>query len=279
MIGVVDVGGGLRGIYGAGVFDYCMDHHIRFDYCIGVSAGSANILSYAANQRGRNYDYYIRYSFRKEYMSAGNFIRSGSYLGMDYIYGTLYNAGGERPLNYPAVVRSRLPLRIVATSARTGEPVYFTQSDLKQDCYDVLKASCSLPVVNHPYMIGGEPYYDGGISDPIPVGKALRDGCDRLVVILTKPRGSAGDDRVTRFFSRFIRGKYPKAAERMGLCNALYRTQLEELGTLERDGRALVIAPKSIYDMGTLTKDAKILQRLYDDAQEDARAIDGFFAG
>ncbi|MCI2035328.1 MAG: patatin family protein, partial [Oscillospiraceae bacterium] len=33
MTGIVDVGGGLRGIYGAGVFDYCLDRGISFDYC------------------------------------------------------------------------------------------------------------------------------------------------------------------------------------------------------------------------------------------------------
>ena len=52
MIGVIDVGGGMRGIYGAGVFDRCMDEGIVFESCIGVSAGAANILSYAAGQRG-----------------------------------------------------------------------------------------------------------------------------------------------------------------------------------------------------------------------------------
>ena len=67
--GVVDVGGGLRGIYAAGIFDYCMDEGIQFDICIGVSAGSANIASYLAGQRGRNYQFYSEYSFRKEYMS------------------------------------------------------------------------------------------------------------------------------------------------------------------------------------------------------------------
>ncbi|MBQ1390429.1 MAG: patatin-like phospholipase family protein, partial [Firmicutes bacterium] len=52
MIGIVDVGGGTRGIYGAGIFDYCLDQGIRFDLVIGVSAGSANGASYIAGQRG-----------------------------------------------------------------------------------------------------------------------------------------------------------------------------------------------------------------------------------
>lgn len=72
MTGIVDVGGGLRGIYGAGIFDYCMEQGIHFDYCIGVSAGSANVCSYIAGQKGRNYQFYTDYSFRKEYMSVKN---------------------------------------------------------------------------------------------------------------------------------------------------------------------------------------------------------------
>ena len=53
---VIDCGGGLRDIYGAGVFDYCIDNDITFDMCIGISAGSANIASFTSGQRGRNYN-------------------------------------------------------------------------------------------------------------------------------------------------------------------------------------------------------------------------------
>ena len=100
MTGIVDVGGGLRGIYGAGIFDYCMEQGIHFDYCIGVSAGSANVCSYIAGQKGRNYQFYTDYSFRKEYMSMKNLLRQGSYINMDYIYAELSNPGGENPSDY-----------------------------------------------------------------------------------------------------------------------------------------------------------------------------------
>ena len=45
MRGVIDVGGGTRDIFGAGVFDYFLEHGITFDKCYGVSAGCANISS------------------------------------------------------------------------------------------------------------------------------------------------------------------------------------------------------------------------------------------
>ncbi|MGN0974396.1 MAG: patatin-like phospholipase family protein, partial [Gemmiger sp.] len=70
--GIVDVGGGLRGVYAAGVFDYCLDAGIHFDVGIGVSAGSANVISYIAGQKRRNYSFYTDYPFRKEYMSLRN---------------------------------------------------------------------------------------------------------------------------------------------------------------------------------------------------------------
>ena len=92
--GVIDVGGGLRGVYAAGVFDYCMDQKIQFDLGIGVSAGSANVASYIAGQKKRNYAFYTDYPFRREYMSLRNFLFKKSYLDLDYIYGKLSNTGG-----------------------------------------------------------------------------------------------------------------------------------------------------------------------------------------
>ena len=74
MLGFMDMGGGMRDVYGAGVTDCFLDNGISFDYCIGVSAGCANIATFLAGQRGRNFRFYTDYALRKEYMSAENFI-------------------------------------------------------------------------------------------------------------------------------------------------------------------------------------------------------------
>ena len=87
MIGVVDAGGGNRGAYGAGIFDYCLDHDISFDVLIGVSAGSGNIGSFRAKQRGRTLVYYTEYSFRDEYMGIKALLKSGKLLNLEYIFG------------------------------------------------------------------------------------------------------------------------------------------------------------------------------------------------
>lgn len=49
---VVDVGGGLRGVYATGVLDRCLGEGVRFDAGVGVSAGSANIPPTWPGKRG-----------------------------------------------------------------------------------------------------------------------------------------------------------------------------------------------------------------------------------
>ena len=140
-IGVVDVGGGFRGIYAAGVLDYCIEHHIHFDLGIGVSAGSANMVSYAAGQKGRNLTFYTEYGQRKQYASMGNFLRKGSYIDLDYVYSTLSNSDGENPLDYDAIIRNPMEVVVVAAEAVSGRAKYFTKQDIGRNQYDVFKAS------------------------------------------------------------------------------------------------------------------------------------------
>ena len=66
--GLVLEGGGMRGGYTAGVLDAFLDHGISFPYCIGVSAGACNAVSYIARQRKRYYYANTRYLKDKRYM-------------------------------------------------------------------------------------------------------------------------------------------------------------------------------------------------------------------
>lgn len=93
---------------------------------------------------------------------------------------------------------------IVATDARTGEAIYFDKSSMARDCYDVMKASSSIPAVCRPYEIDGVPYYDGALSDPVPVEKAFRCGCDKVVLILTKPRDTIRTPKKDQKLAHFI---------------------------------------------------------------------------
>lgn len=276
MIGIIDVGGGLRGIYGAGVFDYCLENRIQFDYCIGVSAGSANIASYLGKQKGRNYQFYMEYTFRKQYMSLHNLLHKGSYINLDYVYGELSNMDGENPLNYEMIEKSGSVMKVVALNAITGETTYFDKSDLAQDDYHILKASCSIPVICKPYFVDGIPYYDGGIADPIPVKKAFADGCDKVVVILTKPQETLRVQKKDVPLAKLLRHKYAKAADNLLLRYKKYNEGLALAGEYAKQGKVLIIAPEDCCGMDTLTKDKKCIDNMYHKGYTDALSLQEF---
>lgn len=271
--GVVDVGGGLRGVYAAGVFDYCLDQNIRFDLGIGVSAGSANVASYIAGQKKRNYSFYTEYPFRKEYMSVRNFLRKRSYLDLDYIYGTLSNSDGENPLDYRKIMDSQTEYLAVATNAETGKAAYFGKSDLHPDDFSVLKASSAIPFVCHPYAVNGTLYYDGALGDPVPIEKAFAWGCDKVVLILTKPRDLIRVSGTDEKFARMIQRKYPLSADRLRHRAEQYNRGVAKAKEYEAQGRVLIVAPDDTCGVDTLTKDREALKRFYEKGYQDGQAI------
>lgn len=273
IIGVIDMGGGERGVYGAGVLDRCMEQGISFDYCVGISAGAANMITYLAGQEGRNFAFYTHYSFRPQYMGLGVFAKKHQFVDLDYVYGALTNSDGEYPLDFQAALSSGKELVVVATDAKTAQPVYCGLDDMAQDDYAAIKASSAIPVVSKPYPVRGQLCFDGALSDPLPVRKALEAGCEKVVVILTRPKGSyrssSGDVRL----ARIIAPVYPRIAEALRNRAGLYNLQLDIAKKYEHEGKALIVAPDNIGKMKTLTKDKSAIEELYGKGFKDAEAI------
>ncbi|MBR2835124.1 MAG: patatin family protein [Coriobacteriales bacterium] len=273
--GIVDVGGGMRDIFGAGILDRCIDAGIHFDYCAGVSAGGANLANFLANQKERAKRFYLDYAFRKEYMSVWNFIRIGSYVNLEYAYGTLSNSTGEDPLDFTTMQKTASEFCIVAANAQTGETKYFSMTDLSQDNYGPLKASACVPVACKPWVIDGVPYLDGGMADPIPYKKAFDAGCEHVTVVLTRPKDFYRNPEADRRSVKILRRSYPKAAELLEKRAELYNSQLDEIKALEQEGRISILAPASIEGLGTLTKDKEKLSNLYAEGYEAAQRLFG----
>ena len=273
---IIDVGGGMRGIYATGVFDRCLDDGVTFDLGIGVSAGSANLASFLAGQRGRNFLFYTEYAARKQYMGVRNFLFGSGFIDLDYVYGTLSNSYGENPLDYAALAANPMQLLVVATSALTGETVYFDKSNISQDNYDIFKASSAIPVACRPYIIDGVPYYDGAAGDPVPVKKAFDMGCDKVVLVLTKPRDVKRTPSRDKKLAFFVRKKYPRAAEELLRRADKYNAGVELAKKYESEGRALIVAPKDTNGLDTLSRDKEAMTKFYNEGVADGAAIAEF---
>jgi len=275
-VGLIDVGGGLRDIFGAGVFDYLIEENIKIDYLVGISAGSGNAITYLSKQFGRNYKSYMNFSKRKEYMSLKNYIKDKNYVGLDYIYNVLSKEDGELPFDYDTYAKSKAELIIVATDAETGKPVYFTKKNIKKNNYDVCAASSTLPVLNKPYKIGEKLYFDGSISDPIPIEKCIEAGCDKIIIILTRPVNYRKNDGNKKILYRNIKKNYPKFYNVLINRCEIYNNKLDMILDKYNDKKILIISPEETSGLKTLTKDYKKLEELYNDGYKKGKIITEF---
>ena len=275
MFGIVDVGGGNKDAFGAGVFDYLMDHSIYFDCCVGVSAGSANCASYVSRQRGRNLIFYTKYNLSKKSINPLKHLFGADIINLDYIYSTLSNSDGACPLDYETMISSETDMYVVATDADTAETVYIKKSEINKDDYGAFSASSALPPYNNAYHWHGRNYFDGGISDPIPHALAFSEGCEKVVIILTLPKTHFRDTSKDAESAKKM-GKYPSMIPLMEHKSELYNRQLKEALDLEKSGKALIIAPDGYFKGGSLAKNKKQIMQMYEEGYEKAQVINDF---
>ena len=265
--GLVLEGGGLRGIYTGGVLDVMMEQGLFPDYAVGVSAGAANAVSYLSGQKGRGYRVNMEYLGDKRYMSLSNLIRKRSLFGMDLIFDEIPNSLDV--LDYDAIQRSPIEFYTGVTSCEDGRALYFGKEYLTHDC-NLLCASASIPIISQPVEIDGIPCVDGGVADPIPVQKALDDGCDQIIAVLTQPRGYRQSPmRMRPAYHRMLR-RYPRLVQTLDRRHTVYNACLAQLEQLEHCLRAFVIAPSRPLPTSWMCKDPARMQETYEIGRKDA---------
>ncbi len=278
--GLVLEGGGMRGMYTIGVLDRFLNADIAFGYVIGVSAGACNGVSYVARQKGRNYRVNTRHILDKRYISLSNLIRERSLFGMNFLFDTVPNT--LEPFDYETFLTSPTEFVVGVTDVHLGRPDYFTKEALDHDT-TALCASSSIPGFSPMVSFRGKQYLDGGTADPIPFKKALADGCDRLVVVLTRDRAYRKAPERLRPFYRTLYRQYPALIELLDRRYLIYNRTLEDLHALEQAGRALVLSPGQPLEIGRFEKDPRRLsaaaQLGYHDAVAAEQKIKAFLSG
>mgnify|MGYP000496188084 FL=1 len=263
-IGLVVEGGGMKCAYNAAILDLFLDEGITFDYCIGVSAGSGNLVSYLAGQRGRNLRFFTEHIHDPEYFGLKSLMKTGDLFGIQHIYGDLTRADGKDPLDFPAFLANPTEYEAVVTNALTGRPEYFGKDAMKQDDYRLIMASSAIPVVCHPVKLNGVPYFDGGLTDAIPVRRALERGCAKLVVILSKNRDYVKKPQGMRSIYRRACREYPNIVAALDRRHTVYNANFQDVFSLERAGKAFVLTPSEPLHVSTYSMKEKAEQELYD---------------
>ena len=262
-IGIVLEGGGMRGIYTAGVLDFFINKNIYFQYVIGVSAGACHALNYLSGQKGRDKDIALKFLGDKRYLSFRNLIRTGEIFGFDFIFGEL----SEKllPFDYETFEKSKQELVVGVTNCVTGQCEYFYKSKTSTDeILKVVRASSSLPFISKEVIINGKAYMDGGISSSIPLKKAIDDGCEYNIVVLTRNKGyRKKPSKLTRKLSKLKYRNFRGLSKAVGERYKKYNSELEFVENMEKEGKVFVIRPQKHINVSRVEKDKNKIFQLY----------------
>lgn len=267
-LGMVLEGGGMRGVYTAGVLDFFMDQEFYPDGVIGVSAGACHATSYMSKQRGRNYRVNTSYINDKEYLSLHSLIKTGSLFGMEFMFHRIPEE--LDPYDYDAFNASKTEFIAVSTDLETGEGYYHVIQDAKADI-DYIQASSSLPLLAKAVEKNGRKLMDGGVGDSIPVEYMINRGYDKNIVVLTQCKDYRKGKNNLMPIIRHNYKQYPKFVEALANRHIRYNHTLDVLNQLEKEGKVFIIRPTKPVTISRIEKNVDKLKALYEEGYQDAK--------
>jgi predicted patatin/cPLA2 family phospholipase len=245
---IVLEGGGLRGAFTSGVLEYLMERQVDFSRVVGVSAGACVGASYVSRQRGRNRKVNVEFPSDKRYMGLRHLLTTGSYFNMKFVFGELPTK--LVPFDELAFYKNPTEMDVVATSLDSGKSVVFGKREMEECGIDkVLVASSSIPLISRAAMVGEHLYFDGGVSDSVPVRYALSQH-EKAVVVLTRPRGYRKGRLSNATILRLVFRKHPEFLETLLQRNDAYNETLDFCMQMEKEGRLFLIIPSPEYSIG-----------------------------
>lgn len=267
-IGLVLEGGAMRGMFTAGVLDVLLDEQIAVDGAVTVSAGALFGINYPAKQRGRVLRYNLKYLHDKRYMGWHSLFTTGNVVNKAFAFYELPFT--LDPFDQATFAASQIDFWVTLTNIETGEPEYVKITDAFAQM-EALRATSAMPMVSRVVEIEGKKYLDGGISDSIPLDKAITLGYDKIIVILTRPLDYRKKPSNNWLFKLFYHN-YPKLIERWANRYAEYNQAVEKVIEMEKAGKIFVIRPSESLDISRLEKDLAKVQAMYDLGVKDGQA-------
>ena len=268
-------GGSLRGVHSLGVLNALDQAGLHFDCVMGVSAGSLSGLAYLSGQLERARRLMVDLIEDREYIgNLESLVKDKSWINFDFMF-----AGAPdklEPFDLDAFMANPSEFVCNATDIETGEAVRFSKSDC-QDIQLAAVASSTLPLVSAPTKIGDHYYMDGGVAEPILYTKAIEDGYQKIVVILTRQEGFRKEEFTLSMQKAVttVYRKYPRFAKTLLQQEMRYNAFIEELEKLAQahPDRFFLIYPQAKVEVNMMNRSRELMQKYLDQGQREAEAI------
>ncbi len=272
-IGIVLEGGAMRSVFEAGILDYFLEKEIIIPNVIAVSAGAYAGMNYVSRQKGRLIDAVVKPLEKVKYMGFGTFFRTGSFFDMDYLFDIVPKE--QAPFDFDTFRNSPIRFMMSTTDCVTGECVYHEDFKSQEHFWNLCKAANSMPFISKITHLDGRVWLDGGVSDAIPVDKALEENFEKMIVVLT--RKSEYRKKYRRFYMMMLKlvyRKYPALIKIVEKRSDKYNESLDKLKQLEEEGKAFVIRPTKMA-IRNQESDIETLMKYYEHGYEIAKEREG----
>ena len=258
-------GGGMRGIFTAGVLDNFLEKNIIFPYVIGVSAGASNGISYISKQKGRSYFSNVKLPKIRPYVGIKSLLKGRGFFDLDFLF---YEYPDKYyPFDWDAYFNSGQRYVMVVSNCITGKAEYVEEYKDGDRLLAACKASCTLPFTNPVSYLDGKPMLDGGVCDAVPIKYLMEQGFEKFVIVLTRPKGYRKKEKKV-WLPFFVYSKYPKIREALRGRAARYNQAMDIIDELEAQGNAIVIRPKAPMMVSRSEVDTQKLDALYREGLE-----------
>jgi predicted patatin/cPLA2 family phospholipase len=260
----------MRGTYTAGVLEAFAENEsgAGFHFVVACSAGACTAASLLAGQPRRNRSVYLDYLAGDKFIRWHRLLNGGDVMDIDYLTDDVH--GRLCPLDLDALRRSPIPLYMGVTDAETGEVRYLDNH--QDDLLTSLRATCALPLFYHrPVVYRGRRYVDGGVGDPVPIGKALSLGADEIVLVLTSSIENRGQRPWWAPIWNRVMTSAPGVRRALDERHQRYREAAGLLAAPPAGVHISVLRPSRPLGVGRATRDREKLERACNLGYEDAR--------
>lgn len=262
-------GGALRGVFTSGVLDYLMEKDLYMSHVIGVSAGSCNGVDYISKQIGRTNQCVLGQTDEFDYYDGfRRFVKEKSLLNMDLIFDKYPNE--IYPFDFKTYFHSEIKAEWVVTNCVTGKAEYLDERSDKERLMKICRASSSMPLISPIVNVDGVPYLDGGLSDSIPIKRAMEMGNHKIIVVSTKGLGYRKQllKRGEAHIYESAYKKYPELVKTIRRRPLMYNQVIQKVEELEAEGKIFVIRPQ-LPLISRLERDAEKLHTFYEHGYQE----------
>lgn len=259
-------GGAMRGIYSAGILDTFLQNQFNpFDLCIAVSSGASNAAAYLGGKYGRQYAVYTDYCRRPQFKNLRRFLTGGHLIDLDWLW-TLVEE--ELPIGREQIFTSETEFLITVAAAQSGYAHHLAPSP--ENLYELLKASSCMPIAyRNRVIVDQQHWFDGGVSDSIPVEEAYQRGAQKIMILRSNPQSYVKHAYRYPRLIRFLLRKYPGIAARLVHRHQDYNQTLSFIRNPPSDCEIIEICPPDEFSASQFTMDLPTLDQAYQFGRKD----------